>query len=455
MIFQRFSWLLLVFLVPALSQTLIDRANELQQVTVNSGPFLDEWARKYVDFLTALIWDDEFKSIRPRLPSRRPLVVVKPEVADSDANEEFESPHAKLDSIDFPVSYLGHLMLISEVLGHDIAVKEGPLSIQRNPLLAEPFSSEPLLPLLMPLDRSSFTFGSLEATQQFLIGTDADPRCKEQLGISWMALTIFVLTHEMSHIRYGHRVSRKGEHPVGDEILADQNAFMILQELRNTLIPDAKSPLRKAFTFAPIVWLTIEAGLTRGAGQDEMTARRDALLKFISQEDRDEVTEMLEPDRSDLKLGRLRTTWSQLPEHLFLDGLAVDPSDLHDKQLLVASGEHIAIGTIVGKLCYASAIVEGDGDETLSLRCVELRDGEVSELERLEKAREWFELLVLTSNDELAPKRPDLAYFHGEALHRLKCGRLIPTSDWTIFSTSQQRRLRLWQHMGLPLGSWY
>jgi len=452
MTFRRSSWLLLVFVAPTLSQTLLERAKELQKVPGNSGSSFDEWGRRYVDFLTALIWDDEFKSIRPRLPARRPAVVVRPL---DDSSEGFESAHAGVDSIDFPASYLGHLFLISEVLGHDIAVKEGPLSIRRNPLLAAPFSNETLFPLLMPLDRSPFTFSTFEANQQFLIGTYADPRCEEQIGISGIALTLFVLTHEMSHIRYSHRVSRQGEHPRANEILADQNAFMILQELRNTLIPDAKNPLRKAFTVAPIMWLTIEAGRTSGVGHDDMTVRRDALLKLISQQERDEVTEMLEPDRSDLKLGRLQLTWSQLPKHLFLDGLAVDPSDLNDKVLLVASGEHIAIGTMVGRICYASAVVEGDVVETLPLSCVELHDGEVSELERLEKARAWFELLVLTSNDELAPKRPDLAYFHGEALHWLKCGRRIPASDWTVLSSSQQRRMKLWQHMGVPLGSWY
>jgi hypothetical protein len=214
-------------------------------------------------------------------------------------------------------------------------------------------------------------------------GSGAQPLVKGQLRFGAIPGTLFVLTHELSHVRYGHRVSGSGEHLLADEILADQNAFMLLQEAGRTLMPAAQDPVRKAFIAAPIVWLTIEAARTSGAGQREKIVRRGAILNLMSKEDRDEATEMVEPDHSQFNLGRLRTTWNQVPEHLFLDGLRMASFAIRDKVLIVAAGQHVVIGTRAGELCYASTIVEGHGEATLTLRCVELHDGEVAELEYL------------------------------------------------------------------------
>jgi hypothetical protein len=129
------------------------------------------------------------------------------------------------------------LKLFDEEKYHDIDVETGSMILSDNPLLAHPFRNSQVIPLLFPL--SAYLTGSGDPLTPFLACVPRDKRCVTSLSYATMALTLFVFSHELTHIRDGHRAQGNVQ-PLSNEIRADANAFAIGKKVCDKLPNDAK-----------------------------------------------------------------------------------------------------------------------------------------------------------------------------------------------------------------------
>jgi hypothetical protein len=448
--------LCMALLIPAVSAaqgTCEERAMRLQQSY--SRPLVETGDAQVVAMEEQLlnileecvIWDfDSYPKIRALLPAQRPRVV-------GQLAGEIRTPYLLNDEIIFPVEYLAYLNLVGFLVAHDSYAQDNFFPLERT-LMNTPFRIGEVIPLMDPLGPylEPEAYASLQ-TYFSDCESDREPNCQNVLKFSLQAMDLFPLLHELSHLALHHTV-QEGVN-VSDEIAADHRALEALTVISETISnpdPDMQKEIRLVYLLAPLVWLKAEASRSTGPG-DIASKRLQAMLAGLDDQSRQTVDSILNSEHSSHNLRKLTLTWKIPPEHLYIDGIQLSPSDLAGKELLLSAQAH-SIVALRGDSLAVVQLSSSVQTQTVPLVFQTFENSRASELEALQSARKPIEILLRTSNGELQPRSNDVAMYHWAALHLLHLDSCIKVTDWSVIPPNKRGEVQGWQRSGQFLNGW-
>jgi hypothetical protein len=365
--------------------------------------------------------------------------------------------HVHAGTLHVPEQFYPQMMAMALLIGHDAAVDQGKEIPVPQPLLYRPLGEQRLLGTLPNL-------GGLFEPDNFLqvasiafsvaCGPTAQDCMRAQAG-AVMCATIFVIAHEVTHIRRRHKERTGGAYEIDEELQADQGGVRALQQYLRNLQAEGEvdsDVQRDACMASPAVFFE----LNRRRSPTEATRkiyqrRRDAVLAGLGKQ-AELVKGLLEEQTKSGGIGRLQVAWSELPKLLLLDGVEVEPREL--KNLLVPAGTHRMVVTSSTGIAVADVHVSAGRVAQVKLAMaqqVSLPSGELAELAR---RRLWPDVLRATSDSALRPKSKDVAVAHWTALRGLGLGAWIDMRDVLQASGKDARNARRWQVTGQPLTGW-
>ena len=356
------------------------------------------------------------------------------------------------------VQFYAQLMSLSLLVGHDAAVADSMDMPVRNPLLFKPFQEGRLLSL-MPEAGGIFEsdqFLGPAGIAMFSTCTSQAPECQQAQGAAIMCAAIFVLGHEVAHVRERHTDRRGGVYPLEEELLADARGLEGLQKYVRNLQNSGQvlsATAKKACLAAPVAFFELNSRRVAISQQtkSEYLRRKETLLVAMGQA-RDDIESLVEVATESSGGGSVAVTWSAVPSLVLIDGVAVNLAEV--ERLVLSVGRHRLVA------------LNGDGLSSLEFRVShrkvarlrsELRPFRAvgaSELASLVGQKSWAEVLVSTSDSELRPKSASVAMAHWNALRGLRLGAWIDRRDMVQVSAADARQARRWRATGLPLTDW-
>lgn len=352
--------------------------------------------------------------------------------------------------------YPGPLIALGALLAHDLRVTRFGFLETPNPILDQPVSVSALLPLMTPLRLhldSPFFLERLALLQ--CARSDAD--CRDLAMPSIASILSFVLSHEIAHVLLGH--AEKLDRSLEEEMAADSTAWPFAQRLAADFLTGDTSfdeAARLAFFAGPLVTLQYELYDEQGKEEaPEIARRRDALLARVPESLREEVAELLFPQRSDENVGKLDLSWEAPPQRLWIDGVEIPPAEVGGRELVTAAGAHHVFAWSPEGMAY-ERILTGGRRRAIRLRFRPVAEAPAppEELRKLHSERRWFDLLLQTSDAALQPREKSLLMLHAEALRSLHLSDLIAVPADGLPSAEEARRLGRWKRAGAPLLFW-
>ena len=451
--FRAILFLLLCTSAPA--QTDLERKAEQLKALISRPPA--EWndayvvkiAQLYLDLYLDMLWEpDLYRIAAPRLPPQRPNIVTY--IAG-----ELRTPIWSSGTTRIPVEYIAYLSSIGLLAGHDIFVDDQRIELPY-PLLSAPFRSTRILPLLHPLGRyfDPETPGAFASLQVYLTCPSTDADCRTVENMASIASVLFCILHELSHGVLKHPPSPA--YDLAKEIAADANAYELLTLVTSQFksMPNGLRQLvSQAFFLTPLVWLEVEASrLSSPAVRATYQQREKILIQALPPDRRSRAEEFLEAGSTSQTISSWRIDWSETPDRIWIDGLAMDPRDLAGKTLTVCAQSHTVIAFRSGAIAIAKVSPDDSATALLFRPLPPL--GSTSELEILKSQRKWTEILARTTDENLKPRQPAAAPYHWEALYHMGLSRLIRVEDWKSIPEPMWRRVQLWERLGQPLAAW-
>jgi hypothetical protein len=454
------KWLALIAVVWLASasalgqQTVEDQVRELKQtfstpVVGWTDDFVKKNIGKLIDiYVNRVIWDPEFyKKVKNKLPPTPPTIQVI-------SSSELRTPYVAGQTIVFPAAYLEYLINISAIVGHDIYGNDNFVPLPR-PLLSTPFRVSAISPLLSPIYKYVDVDGFTQI-QAYISCPSTDKECTEVQAASASALILFALLHEMSHQYLHHKLTTEGVN-LDQELAADKNAYEILLRLLSkkpdpSASDETNKEIIEAYRLAPVAWLAVEAS-REGIASVVAQRRKETLSSILVGEEKEDIALFTESEEDSNSLSHLSISWNEAPTTLFIDGLATPVASVEGRRLIVASGTHRILALRPGAIAFGKSFIFGDSRLELSFN--EFKAPDLAMLEEKSKRQEWFDVLLMTTDEQLHPKSPGLAAYHWEALHELGFDNLISIQEWNDIPEADWKKYRRWQVDGVPLSSWY
>jgi len=345
------------------------------------------------------------------------------ETVDNDSG-----PPASIDGdvIRVSTAALTDLIFLGFLLGHDVYVDAGESFPIRDTLTTHPYATSQILPLLNPLDVSTF----YRMPQELMKCPNTLTQCAEpQASATVIGVIGFVIAHEMSHrlLNHGSNLNRSP----AEELAADAKAWDILMKIAPTIEADDTASLeyrvRVAIEAGPRVFLRWLVDRTSAGNLKEQYRERLDKISGRATEDVD-ATVMLLADAGVVGGGirSVTITWSERPDELFINGVPVAPSEVEGKPLQIMTSAHV-FARRGSRFAYAE--VRREPQATLTF--VPLVDGaSTSEIDRLRRERKWFDVFLRTATPDLQPRNPQAARRLRDALARFKMDRRAVLESW-------------------------
>lgn len=404
--------------------------------------------QRYLDLYLDFLWSkDTHQKIKSYLPVDRPHVKVA-------VSGELRTPYERHDEIMVPVEYLRYLTAIGSLVGHDVYVQDNAIDV-RYPLLSAPYRSSAIIPLLHPIAPYVTDVGNFMSVQTYLMCPGEDKSCALVQGQAVMGAVLFAVLHELSHVVLHHSVEEGVN--LNNEIAADKSAFHVLSLLADELqhfSPEIRKELRIAMRAVPPVVLEVESSREGDVGGFSM-ARKNALLTLLDKDTREALNVILEYKHSDANIQHVAIRWNEVPEMLLIDGIVVPVSDVADHVLSMNRSDHLIIA--LRKDAMASATVSflpGSSPTQVQLTFAQFLPPDAAAIEQARSRRHWLEVLIRTTDSNLAPRNSAATMAHFEALHRLGLLSFIKVADWNLIPREDWGKVRVWQRQAEPLASW-
>ncbi len=365
--------------------------------------------------------------------------------------------HVHAGTLHVPEQFYPQMMAMALLIGHDAAVDNGKDIPVPQPLLYRPLAEQRLLGTLPNL-------GGLFEPDKFLqvasiafsvaCGPTAQD-CMRAQGASVMCATIFVIAHEVTHVRRRHKERTGGAYKIDEELQADQGGVLALQQYMRNLQTEGEvdsDVQRDACMASPAVLFELNRRRApTEATQKVYERRRDAVLAELGKQ-AEVVTSLLEEETYSGGIGRLQVVWGERPKLLLLDGVEVEPRELEN--LLLPAGAHRVVVTSSTGISVADVHVSAGRMTQVELAIGQLASLPSSELAELVRRRLWADVLRATSDSALRPKSKDVAVAHWTALRGLRLGAWIDMRDVLQASGNGARNARRWRVTGQPLSGW-
>jgi hypothetical protein len=396
--------------------------------------------------MECILWDfDTYPKLRALLPPERPTVVA--EMVGS-----LRTPYVAEDKIIFPFEYYGYLTLVGMLVGHDAYAQDNYFPLEKT-LMNTPYRMGEVTPLMDPLS-DYLSVSAFSSLKEVLMCDIRERNCQTVLQNSVLAIDLFSLLHELSHLALHHAIGHEGVN-VSDEIAADKRAFKALRIIAagtSDKDPDIQKECRLTYVLAPLAWLHSEA--SRTPNENSLAAQRlQALLGVLDETTRETVESIIKPENSKHNLRKVTLSWEKTPEHLFIDGIRVSPADVLGKELILSAQPHVILGLRSESLAVAQINSYSEA-RIVMLVFQPFENSSLSELESLQAARKPIDMLVRTTDGNLQPRSRNVAFDHWKALHLLHLDSLIEIADWTDFPSAETAELKRWQQDGRFLSSW-
>ena len=405
--------------------------------------------QKYLNLYLDLLWEPDFHhKVAAYLPKKRPKIHI--EVAG-----ELRTPYIRKDEIVVPAEYLRYLAAIGALVGHDAYVEDHLIATQY-PLLSGPYRTSAIIPLLQPLGVYLDVDGFM-TLQTYLMCPQADARCGLVQNQATGAIFLFVILHELSHEVLHHAVSEEGVN-LEHEIAADRNASVVLSLLAaefKDFAPEINEELRFATEISPIVFLEVECSRA-GSENTFLRARKEALLKTFPEDKQSDMELFIEPKRSSTNVDHMTVDWSDVPDLLLIDNVAVPIDEIAGREWIVTGEKHTLIALRSTSIAWAVSEPSTEGSAIhLHLIFKPFPPADRASIEDARAKRRWAEVLSRTTDGKLQPRDPTLTFYHFEALHKLSLDRYIKVQDWNVIPKEAWPKIEVWQHDAEPLSTWY
>jgi hypothetical protein len=350
--------------------------------------------------------------------------------------------------------YPGTVALLATLLAHDLAVTRLEPFDTSNPLLEHPLAASALVPLMTPL-RNYLESPFVLDHWNMLSCPPGNRDCQYLEGESLTVLFSFVFCHEI-----GHRI--RGDehgHSLEEEMAADAIAWPLVQKLLAGFRVGETSfdeMARLVLLAGPILSLQYELFDSEGQEVSWIARRRDALISRIPEDLREEVVELIVPQRSTENVRRLELRWDQAPQRLWIDGVEIPPAEVNGRALLVGGGPHQVLAWSAEGMAYDSVQAGGSRSEVhLRFRRVAESPAPLEGLKTLQRERRWFDLLLQTSDAALKPRDNSLVMLYADCLRHMNLTDLVEVPVDGIVTPKEKRNLRSWKRSGMPLSSWW
>ena len=435
----------------AAQQTPDPRIDQIRRLS-DPAAMTDARAKELTETTLSLVMDQiwTLKELEHYRPAKRPPIEVVIE-------GRRRPPFVKNGGIVFSVDYFELATELLTLLGHDVYVSQGGRLTYPRPLLTHPFAVSPILPQLDPLVlyvQNSFFSGIRD-----MLACQQAPDCAYSQQLEFEATLFFVLLHELGHLRLGHGPRDGDTYPLEQEEQADRNAWDGLQSLLGGTARDRQDRTAAlAFAAAPVLILEFERSTQTGANQNAIAQREQTLLGLLPPEVASSVTHLVKTNpREETPIGSVIVHATDMPELLIIDGIPVPHQEILDRPFLLAGGVHELMAVAPGRLaCQELAIIDSS-----TLRCsilfAPLMPGipRVAELQALADKRDWFQILLRTSDTGLHLKAPSLGFYHWKALHELSLDNWIQLDPRTELSDDETGDLEYWMRRRAPLARWH
>ena len=360
-------------------------------------------------------------------------------------------------TLSVPLQFYPQMTTMALLLGHDAAMSSGEYISVAAPLLYRPLGDGYLL-AIVPDAGGIFEPDRFLAIYSIAVATACGPQapaCQRAQGAAMLCASLFVIAHEVTHVREAHNARSGGLYPLEDELRADAGGMQVLKRYARNLhsTGDLSSDSERiACLGAPAAYF--ELNRRRAPGEDAQKIyeqRKDAMLAEADSV-KDEVQSLLEPEAKRGGLGNVQVSWSVTPSLVILNGVEVDPGELSRLALPVGRHRLLAIGPSgIGSVEFR---VSHKQVARVGLELKPFNSLQASEVSTLLARKQWLEVLQATSNSALRPKSPSLANAHWSALRNIRLGGWIDARDLVDIDAKDARNAKSWRSSGLPLLRW-
>jgi len=201
--------------------------------------------------------------------------------------------------------------------------------------------------------------------------------------------------------------------------------------------------------------LQFEESTKTGALREAIRQRKEIFLETLAHDIRDDIRVAITPERSSQNIGSLKLASVIVPDILIIDGTSYSPGGTISSLLHLTSGRHTIFAAKDRKYAVHSVQVVGERASTVDLIFTSMTGSKSPrDMSSLRNSRDWFQILLATSDGHLHAKAQDVAYAHAEAMYRLKLGEWIDLNDFGVISTTERRRAESWVKNSQPLSGW-
>ena len=420
--------------------------------TIESRPgttWTDEDAKKVVgitnNYILGLIFGAKVFERQPPM--------VRPEVI-SEITNEATAPYVRDGKIHLSVEYFRLIEKLSYLLSHDLLLRHADIPVDQ-PLLQRPIASSRLLPLMQPF-KEQLSDEALDAyvTPAFHCAA-LDDDCDRMRKATYAAVLVFVLGHELAHLYYDDS-GGESSYPTDVEIRADRRAWDLLGEIAGG--EDRETEIGKGTAaLLPISYQRQLLGSQPIAS--DFDKRVKALTALLPASVRTTVTRMVANHEEHDDTGTMRISWTEQPDLLIVNGVQVDSSEVLNRDLLVTGGLQQVFARKGSRFAFAGVYVLGAHRESVQLTLENLKPtpqeapGE-GEYDPGHPGKQWFDVFLQTSDENMQPRNPQLSMRHWEALSELQLNRFVPATTDVNLKRSEKDNLEQWHNDGVPLASW-
>lgn len=332
------------------------------------------------------------------------------------------------DVIRVSTAALTDLIFLGFLLGHDIYVYAGDDFPIRDTFTTHPYAASQIGPLLNPLDMSTF----YRMPQDLVKCPGTVMKCAEpQASATVIGVIGFVIAHEMAHRLLDH--SNNPNRSAAEELAADAKAWDILMKVAPEIEADDSESLayrvRIAIEAGPRMFLRWLVDRTGAGSLKEQYKERFDKISERATEDVDTAV-MLTTDANWVGAGIKTVTiaWpeSERPDELFINGVAVAPSEVGGKSLQLLSSAQV-FARRGSRFAYADVRREAQ----VRLTFTPLIDpASTSEIDRLRRDGKWFDVFLRTATPDLKPRNAQAARLLRDALVRMRMNRRAVLESW-------------------------
>lgn len=395
----------------------------------------NDYNQRFASLLVDLVW--EYR--RPSLPKLQ---------VESRISAPRNPPEWLGQTIRYPVSYAHDISQLGLVLGRDVYNRAWRRLPEPHPLTRNPFSAGRLTEAIDPSINSVSLF--VDANMTLILCTPQQGGCAAAQALSVIGMQLFLIAHESGHYILKHGINRDAN----QELAADAYAFDTLMAIAKSwhTAADPKSNRFYDLVFAASaeapLWYAYQSGASASpAATKAIKGRIDQIEKLADSLDLD-VEQVMPDTYSGWNIQPAKISWDRTPRLLIVGGARVDVSEIQGRTLrLPPSITYLLATDDAGVACEKHY-----GDEAeVRLTFKPWTNANAAQLNQLEKAKSWCDLIAATADTQLHPRSLQLAQYLNEALHFVHAGVLI---DSSLAPTDMRAIAERYRKTDSGLGSW-